>query len=147
MTTHLLGRAIIRDGDRILLVRARGQSHTFLPGGHVEEGEGLEACVRRELREELGIESRVNHYVGAVEHRWHRDDVPQYEINHCFAVEAPGLTTETAPEAQEEYLTFHWASVGALDEFALQPPPLREYLGRSSSTPWWGSTLDPVART
>ena len=144
-TTHLLARAVIRANGYVLLVRADGNPHTFLPGGHVEDGEGLEECLRRELREELGVDGMVGRYLGAVEHRWRRDGTPQYEINHCFAVDVPALDPETAPPAQEAYLSFEWARVGALSEAAVQPAPLRHLLPRAEA-PWWASTLDPTTR-
>jgi ADP-ribose pyrophosphatase YjhB (NUDIX family) len=146
-TTHLLARALIRRKDRVLVVRADGQSHTFLPGGHVEDGEGLVGCLRRELREELGVEATVGGYRGAVEHRWHRDGTPQYEINHCFAVTVPALSAAADPEAREGYLTFEWVPLNAeaLTAADLQPAPLRRLLVDESGdeTSWWASTMDP----
>lgn len=150
-TTHLLARAVVRDAGHVLLVRADGQSHTFLPGGHVEAGEGLAVCLRRELREELGVTASVGRYRGAVEHRWRRNGTPQYELNHCFAVKAPALTADEAPDAREGYLTFGWvpAKRNALAEVDLQPTPLRRLLAsdESTATPWWASTLDKTAST
>jgi ADP-ribose pyrophosphatase YjhB (NUDIX family) len=140
-TTHLLARAVIRTNGHVLLVRADGNAHTFLPGGHVEEGEGLEACLQREIREELGVESIVGRYLGAVEHQWYRNDTPQYEVNHCFSVDVPALTAPESPEAQEAYLSFEWAPLDRLDAAALQPAPLRHLLP-SATAPWWDSTLD-----
>lgn len=144
-TTHLLARAIIRRDDRVLVVRADGQTHTFLPGGHVEDGEGLATCLRRELQEELGVESTVGAYRGVVEHRWHRDGTPQYELNHCFAVEAPAVPDQ-APTAEEGYLSFEWATADALDSVDLQPAPLRRLLAPNApEAPWWATTLDADA--
>lgn len=56
---HTVGvKCVIRDGDRVLLVR-----HTYgdrdcweLPGGGLRRGEAPEAGARREAREELGLE-------------------------------------------------------------------------------------------
>lgn len=143
-TVHLLARAVVRDDDHVLVVQADGQSHTFLPGGHRELGEGMAGCLRRELREELGVEAEVGQYLGGVEHTWRRNGEQQYEINHCFAVSTPSLTADTTPRAREEYLSFDWVSDTRLDAVALEPAPLRTFLVNDPETkaPWWASTVE-----
>jgi NAD+ diphosphatase len=57
----------VRDGDRILLAHAgrfpEGM-HSVL-AGFVEQGESLEQCVRREVREEVGVEVKNIRYFGS----------------------------------------------------------------------------------
>lgn len=146
-TTHLLARAVIHESGHLLVVQAEGQSHTFLPGGHHEVDEGMEACLCRELREELGVHASVGRYLGAVEHGWTRDGKMQYELNHCFSVDVPSLSPEKRPHPMEEYLTFAWVPIDALEDVALQPPPLRTLLAERDdrSVPWWSSTLDTTS--
>jgi len=53
--------AIISQDGQVLLVehRKRGQHYWVLPGGRLEGNETLDAALRRELREELGLTARI----------------------------------------------------------------------------------------
>ena len=57
--TYTIAAALVRDGDRILLVEQQGpkdaQSHWALPGGVVEPGEFLTDAMAREVAEETGL--------------------------------------------------------------------------------------------
>jgi A/G-specific adenine glycosylase len=71
---HQIGVGIIWKGTQILITQrfARdllGGLWEF-PGGHQEEGESLKQCVKREVREELGIEITVGKEFAAVEHSY-----------------------------------------------------------------------------
>lgn len=57
---------LLRDGDRILLqnrVKNDWKGYT-LPGGHVEAGESFVAAVKREMREETGLEIAAPYLCG-----------------------------------------------------------------------------------
>lgn len=65
----LCGGAVVTDGGRLLLVLRRndpGRGLWSLPGGRVEPGETVEAAVRREVREETGLDVRVGRLLGVV---------------------------------------------------------------------------------
>lgn len=66
----LCAGAVIFDGDgRLLLVRRRhdpGSGLWSLPGGRVEPGESVADAVRREVREETGLDVRVGRLLGVV---------------------------------------------------------------------------------
>ena len=55
--TELIVLCLIQDGDRILLqnqIKEEWQGYT-LPGGHVEPGESFVDAVKREMKEETGL--------------------------------------------------------------------------------------------
>ena len=57
-------------GDEVLLIR-RGrppkQGEWSLPGGRIEPGERTEDAALRELREETGVEARINRLIAVVD--------------------------------------------------------------------------------
>ena len=66
--------AVIRDGDRLLLQR-RPPEGLFgglweFPGGKIEPGERPEAALRREVREEVGVEAGNVRFLATVSHSY-----------------------------------------------------------------------------
>jgi 8-oxo-dGTP diphosphatase len=63
MKTLIVTAAVIMDQGKVLITqRRRNSPHGLLwefPGGKVQEGEEPREALRRELKEELGIETRV----------------------------------------------------------------------------------------
>ncbi len=51
----LRAAAIIRAGDKFLLVQNEGETKYKHPGGHIQTNESLVEGLKRELREEVGI--------------------------------------------------------------------------------------------
>jgi 8-oxo-dGTP diphosphatase len=69
----VLAAVIERDG-RILVTRRLRNTHLGglweFPGGKCDPGESHEACLARELREELGVESRIGEELLVTEHAY-----------------------------------------------------------------------------
>jgi mutator protein MutT len=123
--------AVVWDGSRVLLVR-RGKPPArdtwSLPGGLVELGETAADAVRREVREECGIEVEVADLLGVFEPVFREPDgriryhyvVLDY-LAHCRDGEL--RVGDDAAEAR-------WVAPEALAEYALTPA-VREMVGRA----------------
>lgn len=89
-TMHrLVTNAIILDGDRVLLVKAnRGFAAGWwnVPGGFVEWDESPDECLRRELREELGIDVQSAELLTVETHKFERS--PYYMMAFVYLVGA-----------------------------------------------------------
>ncbi len=85
-TMHrLVVNALVVDGDRILMVKAnRGLSRGWwnLPGGFLEWDEDPEACLRRELEEELGVDVVGSELLAVRSHKF--DAAPYYMVAFLF---------------------------------------------------------------
>ena len=58
---------LVRDGNRVLLTRKTGwaPNRYALVAGFVDNGESLEGCVAREIKEEVGVDVKDIRYVGS----------------------------------------------------------------------------------
>lgn len=65
---------LVFHGGRLLITQRRLHDHLGglweFPGGKLEPGESFEACLVRELREELGIEVRVGREIEDITHAY-----------------------------------------------------------------------------
>ncbi len=105
-----IARAVIVKDNKLLIAKMKG-SHSFLPGGGVELGEGAKSALRRELQEELGIEScSVGRFLGAMEVFIEEVSNKAYlhEVCHLFEVQVDSLTPSSNPESRESHLEFYW---------------------------------------
>ena len=61
---------LINDQHEVLLSteERKGMRFTKFPGGGLEWGEGIQDCLRREIKEELGIECEINELFYLTEH-------------------------------------------------------------------------------
>lgn len=112
--------ALIRDGDRVLLVQRAApplQGHWGLPGGRVELGETVEQALVREVREETGLHVAVERYLGYID-AIDRDEagrVRYHYVVHYFTARPAGGDLRAADDAADA----RWVALSELDDLPL----------------------------
>lgn len=103
--------------DRILIDRrlpkGRFASYWEFPGGKVEDGEDIAACIRREIREELGIEIFVEDYLIAINRDYDEDLAVSLIVHNCLYLSGEPQPLECAE--------VRWVTLEELDSFLLPP--------------------------
>jgi 8-oxo-dGTP diphosphatase len=95
-------KAIVLDGDRVLLVR-NYRNEWELPGGRPDDGESLAAAAVREVREETGLESAAGAFVDS----WDYEIAVENAVVRVISFAAM-LTAQGAIVLSEEHDAFGW---------------------------------------
>ncbi|HEM2808314.1 TPA: NUDIX domain-containing protein [Streptococcus suis] len=116
---------IIKDGKIFLTKDSKGRYYTI--GGAVEVNEVAADAAVREVKEELGIDSRVNQLAFVVENQFTHEDIDFHNIEFHFIVEPIG---EMPEEMIEEKLkqTCEWIEIDNLVNLDVVPAFLAEEL-------------------
>lgn len=113
--TIIVTAAIIEDHDRYFVTRRQKGVHLEglweFPGGKCDPGETLEHCLRRELREELGVEAVIGEEVFTVTHDYPDRSVELHFLS-CTFLNAP------MPLLGQE---MRWVARGDLASLAFPP--------------------------
>lgn len=103
--------AVVRRDDRYLVTRRLRGTHLEgyweFPGGKCDPGETLEACLARELREELGVEAWIGPRILETSHDYAERGVTL----HFFACEIVG---EPRPLLDQEIRWIERTALGSL---------------------------------
>lgn len=115
MTTRIgVGVLVVRDGRVLLGLRrgAHGAGTWAPPGGHLEHGESVESCARREAMEETGIALDT-----ITPGPYSVDAFPELEVQYVtlfvLATSERGAPAVLEPDKCEEWRWFHWGALPA----------------------------------
>ncbi|BAZ43322.1 mutator protein MutT [Chondrocystis sp. NIES-4102] len=108
-----IGVAVISNQQKQILIdrrKATGEMGGLweFPGGKVETGETIEACIKREIKEELGLDVVVGDRLITITHNYQTFDVTLY-VHDCQYI-----TGEPQPIECEE---IHWVSAAELNKY------------------------------
>lgn len=121
--------AVIRQDGKVLVARRQGghlAGKWEFPGGKLEPGESPEACLTRELKEELELEVRVGDIFAVVYHEYETGPILLLAYT-CTLANGCGPGEDRLPHG-----TVRWASPEELGRLDLAPAdvPIAEKLRR-----------------
>lgn len=116
---------IIKDGKIFLTKDNKGRYYTI--GGAVEVNEVAADAAVREVKEELGIDSRVNQLAFVVENQFTHEGIDFHNIEFHFIVEPVGEKSEKMIEGQLKQ-TCEWIALDNLVNLDVVPVFLAEEL-------------------
>lgn len=128
---EVIARGLVFHGERLLLCRSVKSKYCYLPGGHIEFGEGAHAALAREFKEETGLEVAVHECVLTQEHVFHQKSSLKHELNLVFRVELPGSERTKDVPSLESMIEFIWVDVSELDEHDVRPAAMVGWLRTS----------------
>lgn len=128
---HVLSRGVIIDQDHILLCKTLDlpMNFYFLPGGHVEHGESVEASLLRELIEETEAQCKIKRFLGCLEYSFepeHSSICHNHEYNFVFEAESESLKLEKRIPNLEAHIELIWLPLNQLSEIDFRAQPLKE---------------------
>jgi len=128
-----VGALIFSPEGKLLLVRARKWRDMYVvPGGHIELGERMENALRREVKEETGLDIYGIEFLCFQEFVY--DDMfwkPRHFIFFDYVCRTDSTDVKLNSEAQE----YVWVSIEEALELSIEPyteRAIREYLKRGS---------------
>jgi A/G-specific adenine glycosylase len=111
---HIVTAAVIRKDGRVLIAQ-RSQDEMFggmweFPGGGLEDGETLQTCLKREIKEELGVKIKVDEEIGVFKNTYSHFRVTL----HAFACTLRGGRPRSL-----QVDDFRWVTLDELEDFPM----------------------------
>jgi 8-oxo-dGTP diphosphatase len=131
--THILARAVVLDGDNILLYKTLDmrENFYFLPGGHIEHGESAQNALKREMIEETGCEIIIKRFLGCLENIFENSEsckCHNHEYSFIFEVESKSLNMRMPLSNFDKRMELAWMPLSELANIPFKAEALKELI-------------------
>lgn len=112
-----VGAVILNPENQVLLCRSHKWGNQYvIPGGHIELGESMQVALRREIKEETGLDVYDIHMLGIQESIY---EPAFHEKKHFIFLDFICRTDSYEVQLNDEAESYVWASLDELDRYDL----------------------------
>lgn len=126
---------IVEDG-KVLFITNKLTDYYYTVGGGVHMGEKAEDCVRRELKEETGLDYEIDHLAVVCEnffkgHGWAVDGMDCHCLEFYFLMKSRGITelTSESLSAEGNREVLKWIPISEIQNYDVKPSFLKDRIG------------------
>jgi len=127
-------RAVIIKDDKVLTIKRTKPNEMYwvIPGGGVEDKETNEKALVREIKEELGVDIRIDKLILEMDSK-KPETINQKECFYLCDIEGGKIGSGQGPEFSEDskYIGTHdieWLSIKDLSDFDLRPNDIKDLI-------------------
>ncbi|MFA3790014.1 NUDIX domain-containing protein [Aliiglaciecola sp. SL4] len=113
--------AILDDRSRLLLVQRRDSGNWAMPGGTMEMDESLEGCIVREVKEETGLNIKLEAIIGTYTDPNTKIAYSDGEVRREFSVLFYARSNASKIVIDEESTNWKWVEMEQLDSYPMAP--------------------------
>lgn len=119
--------------NRLLIMQDKGQPYYYVPGGRIKMNERSEDAIKREIKEELGIEVNVNRMLWVNENFFKEETLHEQFHEICFFyllelkdMEILNKGKDFLVDENGKIHTYYWKTLDDIKSINLYPQFLRE---------------------
>ena len=115
---ELIARAVVIDGDSVLLCKPKEADYYYFSGGHVEFDEDSVTALKRELKEETDADVASIQFIGV----WENSFLQKHEVNPVFEATLASASIKN----MEDHIETAWVSLEEFKNARVLPVGLQE---------------------
>ena len=129
-----VGIMIIKD-NKLLLHKNDNRDNYCLPGGGIKFLESSEEAIKREIKEETGLDITVNEYVSTIENIFERDGIKFHEIYFIYkgSFKEDVDTSKIINNIEGKPIKYGFVDLDKIDEYYILPVVTKDILKNNNS--------------